>query len=516
MLVALFSDLNSQSIVTLPFDWSNHNGVLFHDGILLSNQSWASGILQFDGSQSAYPYRYDGKLQNHIHITEVGELPKFSTLPDSTASQSYFDYVRGDYGLDILDLGINYLKKNNFLKLGAFKRSSMGNFAHYVHPVNANNPIHQSYRVDYSNYNKDERIELSAGRYLTKSGLPDELQNGYENDNIISTALRYQKKDDLWTYNLYASQSSQHRSLMHSIYTDSIAHFVNRTAIEFQIKHYRGYQLGLSHKLSHFNRDSFNRPLKWSSIYLMKNYDKISFLGGAQFSKNDLYQPFVFSATYLDSSSIGKIKIASYGESRPAHPGLSTVKNKFENRLRSSVFYDFNFKSLFIQSYVTSITLKADTLYNNTFSYVGTNATYAFNANWKIYIKIFSSLSSSIENKFGTKIESGLFGMTKLFEGNMIASLHIWLDHYQNTTSYFSYDPFLQFQLNDQNKNYKIAGRDIVNFDLEANVSGVLLNLKIFNVLNFVDSSRSTFKPIALYPQIGRMLQFGVTWYFEN
>ena len=72
------------------------------------------------------------------------------------------------------------------------------------------------------------------------------------------------------------------------------------------------------------------------------------------------------------------------------------------------------------------------------------------------------------------------------------------------------------FQLNDQNKNYKIAGRDIVNFDLEANVSGVLLNLKIFNVLNFVDSSRSTFKPIALYPQIGRMLQFGVTWYFEN
>ena len=164
---------------------------MFHDGILLSNQSWTSGILQFDGSQSAYPYRYDGKLQNHIHITEVGELPKFSTLPDSIATQSYFDYIRGDYGLDILDLGINYLKKNNFLKLGAFKRSSMGNFAHYIHPINASNPIHQSYRVDYSNYNKDERIELSAGRYLTKSGLPDELQNGYENDNIINTCLLY-------------------------------------------------------------------------------------------------------------------------------------------------------------------------------------------------------------------------------------------------------------------------------------------------------------------------------------
>jgi len=40
--------------------------------------------------------------------------------------------------------------------------------------------------------------------------------------------------------------------------------------------------------------------------------------------------------------------------------------------------------------------------------------------------------------------------------------------------------------------------------------------LKIFNVLNFVDSSKSTFKPIALYPEIGRMVQFGVTWHFEN
>ena len=91
--------------------------------------------------------------------------------------------------------------------------------------------------------------------------------------------------------------------------------------------------------------------------------------------------------------------------------------------------------------------------------------------------------------------------MTKLFEGNMIASFHVGWIIIKTLHHTFSYDPFLQFQLNDQNKNYKIAGRDIVNFDLEANVSGVLLNLKIFNVLNFVDSSRSTFKPIALYPQ---------------
>ena len=35
-------------------------------------------------------------------------------------------------------------------------------------------------------------------------------------------------------------------------------------------------------------------------------------------------------------------------------------------------------------------------------------------------------------------------------------------------------------------------------------------------LLNFIDSSKSTFKPNAAYPKIGRMVQFGVRWYFEN
>ena len=74
----------------------------------------------------------------------------------------------------------------------------------------------------------------------------------------------------------------------------------------------------------------------------------------------------------------------------------------------------------------------------------------------------------------------------------------------------------MQYQHENYKENYEIINRNVTNIELEANVSGVLLNLKIFNLLNFIDSSKSTFKPNAAYPEIGRMVQFGVRWYFEN
>ena len=74
----------------------------------------------------------------------------------------------------------------------------------------------------------------------------------------------------------------------------------------------------------------------------------------------------------------------------------------------------------------------------------------------------------------------------------------------------------MQYQHENYTENYEIINRNVTNIELEVNVSGVLLNLKIFNLLNFIDSSKSTFKPNAAYPEIGRMMQFGVTWHFEN
>ena len=100
---------------------------------LLSNQSWASGILQFDGSQSTCHIDMMENFKTTFISLKLENCPNSLLFELNSISRVTLIMFRGDYGLDILDLGINYLKKNNFLKLGAFKRSSMGNFAHYVH-----------------------------------------------------------------------------------------------------------------------------------------------------------------------------------------------------------------------------------------------------------------------------------------------------------------------------------------------------------------------------------------------
>ena len=143
LCLALLCNIFSQEQITIPFDWSEQNGILIQDGIFFSNQSWSSGILSFDGTYSSYPSRYGGHTAKKIEISEIGRLPSFLPLPDSSLTQSFFDYYRGDYGLDKLDIGVEYQSKNKIIKVSGFKRSSFGNFAHYIHPAKIQAPYLQ-------------------------------------------------------------------------------------------------------------------------------------------------------------------------------------------------------------------------------------------------------------------------------------------------------------------------------------------------------------------------------------
>ena len=75
----------------IPFDWSGHNGIYIRQGHLLTNQSWYSGILSFDGTYASYPNKYGGHSLK-VAINEIGALPEFRTLPDSSSVISFFDY----------------------------------------------------------------------------------------------------------------------------------------------------------------------------------------------------------------------------------------------------------------------------------------------------------------------------------------------------------------------------------------------------------------------------------------
>ena len=138
-------------------------------------------------------------------------MPEFRSLPDSSEVNSFFDYYRGDYGLDILDLGVQYNSKNQLINVSGFKRSSQGNYGHYIHPAKNSGPIQQSYRIDYSKKSSNERIEVSAARFLTSSGIPDISQNGFEQDDIVSSGVKFEKTLETWKIITYLSQFAQIR-----------------------------------------------------------------------------------------------------------------------------------------------------------------------------------------------------------------------------------------------------------------------------------------------------------------
>ena len=474
--------------------------------------------MSFDGTYTSYPNRYGGHSLE-VSINEIGTLPEFRELPDSSSVISFFDYYRGDYGLDKLDLGVKYFSKNQLLNVSGFKRSSLGSYGHYIHPTRSNGPIHQSYRIDYAKKTLEDRIEVSAARFITISGIPDNMQNGIENDNIVSSGISYERSLDNWKIKSYFSQFAQNRTLTHSSYTDSTSRFINRNQFDLQLTNSKRYEFGFNQKFHQYNSSNYSRSVAWSNFYLRKHFDNLSIMAGVQMSKNELFQPLTFSVSYKNISRLGEFKIFTLSETQSAHPDANkSYSNDFESKLRSSVSYKISKNKLYLESYLTDVNINANDFYNYNITLFGTNIAYNFIKDWSIYYNTINPLSSAQENALGSFFNTGLKGKFSLFQGNMKINFHIWAESYINGDNNFTYDPFLQYYSAIGENDFAIIDRNLAHLEIQSNISGVILHYKINNLLNAigVENKDTFFKPNAIYPEIGRMMQFGVTWYFDN
>ena len=462
--------------------------------------------------------RYGGHSSN-AEIIEIGQMPKFRSLPDSIKVNSFFDYYRGDYGLDILDLGIRYNTKNQIINVSGFKRSAQGNYGHYIHPTKNSGPIHQSYRIDYSKKNVNDRIEVSAARFISSSGVPDVAQNGFENDNIVSSGIKYEKNFQNWKMNSYLSQFVQNRNLMHSLSGDSISRFINRNQLELQLTNLDGYEFGVIQKSQLFNGGSNLRSIAISSFYVQKYFTDLSIMTGIQLSNNEIYQPYTFLVNYQNNSNIGEFNLSVSSEAQPAHPDVNkSFYNELETKQKSFISYKILRNKLSLDSYFSALRISAKNLYNYSINLFRFNLVYRFNRSWSIYSKSILPAISTEENVFGFIYNTGLKGGFSIFQKNMHINFHIWQDSFRNKKNSFSYDPFLQYYSRSREADFEIGNRNLIHFELKSNISGVLLHYKVYNLLNAfgIDNTDSFFKPNAIYPELGRMIQFGVTWHFDN
>ena len=100
----------------------------------------------------------------------------------------------------------------------------------------------------------------------------------------------------------------------------------------------------------------------------------------------------------------------------------------------------------------------------------------------------------------------------------MIVDLKLWANRRSGNRASFGFDPLLQIPFTNNNSEWATSDSQLLNFEGNANISGVIVSYKINNILNAIGTTneKTWFRPNHVYPQLGRMVQFGVTWYFDN
>ena len=93
---------------------------------------------------------------------------------------------------------------------------------------------------------------------------------------------------------------------------------------------------------------------------------------------------------------------------------------------------------------------------------------------------------------------------------------HFWITGTNGRVASFGFDPFNHSPFENTNPNWVIDDKLILNFELTANISGVLIHYKINNLLNAIGNEKVWIQNNHMYQKIGRMIQFGVTWDFTN
>ena len=93
IIVFLISNLFSQNVENVFYDFSRHQGHTLKRGDLMWNEDWSSNGLFFDGTFSNFSSMYGPQIESNLF-----KSPSDSLELDSIFTKSYFDYVTTDGG----------------------------------------------------------------------------------------------------------------------------------------------------------------------------------------------------------------------------------------------------------------------------------------------------------------------------------------------------------------------------------------------------------------------------------
>ncbi len=524
----------------IPFEWSGQYGMMVDNGVRVFQQDWNSGPVVIDGMYANYPLRFGDVHLNNFTFYKIGEIVGFEdVLPDSNTVSSAFDYRRGDYLYDQLEIKADFGSKNRLIRWNGFKRSYAG--PHGQFDISSANPIQQSYRIDYISKSNNESIYTSAQRFITSSGfyIPDSATSGQINDDISAAGIIYSRPVKNWDWRIHGSIFNQknriNRSELHSTGNRYLSrlHFNSQLA-QLDYNESRLY-FGFSTDIRHFRQDSVVKTQGMSLLYFGLKKDSLFFRAGIDVESYHPELHVSYTPKFGKINGIAEVELNSrFKNANEWKTYKVPVDRLLKGKLGAEVKSD-KWRLSTLAVYTTC------SLRNNLINFVGDVTSISpkhlsgeINSNWNIFNNWQVSgrwrhalMSSEISDGIGDKLLFLIAGNESLFSGNMLAQVGLELEGWLNRERQFGFDPFESsfFQLSDDERTLPNAW--LLNFTFTAEIASATLEWSVKNVLNAAEPTvRSIFPDVGselfwvesnpLFLPLGRFISFGVYWTFEN
>ena len=134
---------------------------------------------------------------------------------DSTYTKSKFSYEFGDYGLDVLNVGLKKHSQDSDFQFLGFKKSFFGNYSEFANSDSS--PLSLLYQFDYSKHFENHFLIVSVGYFQTSSSfLFDNLEDNSSNkefSDFLSFTLIDRFEKGLWNYTFEFNHITKHDKL---------------------------------------------------------------------------------------------------------------------------------------------------------------------------------------------------------------------------------------------------------------------------------------------------------------
>ena len=200
LIIFFFQNIFAQH--DIPYDLSNQFGINLSNNQIIWNTDQKFDNLLIDSSSKYFKQKFSSFDFNDINI-------------DSTYTKSKFSYEFGDYGLDVLNVGLKKHSQDSDFQFLGFKKSFFGNYSEFANSDSG--PLSLLYKSDYSKHFKNHFLIVSVGYFQTSSSfLFDNLEdnsNNKEFSDFLSFTLIDRFEKGLWNYTFKFNHITKHDKL---------------------------------------------------------------------------------------------------------------------------------------------------------------------------------------------------------------------------------------------------------------------------------------------------------------